>query len=92
MKMTAKFIERYPLSIADYQALEGFNQHPRNSIWNQIGQTFRHWLNTSPEPRVRMKYHAGQTYWQVYDPTTQRSEQLATEQEVRVWLEQRYNV
>jgi hypothetical protein len=92
MKMTAKFIERYPLSIADYQELEGFNQHRKDSIWNRIGQTVRHWLNTSPEPRVRMKYSAGQAHWRVYDPTTQRSERFETEQEVRIWLEQRYNV
>jgi hypothetical protein len=91
MKMTAKFIERYPISTADYLELEGFKSFRKSSVWQQMAQAIGNWFNTSPEPRIRHKYQAGQSYWQVYDPTTQRSERFATEQEVRVWLEQRYN-
>jgi hypothetical protein len=92
MKMTAKFIERYPLSPADYLELEGFTSFKKNSVWQQMAAAIGNWFNASPEPRIRQRYHAGQSHWQVYDPTTQRSESFATEQEVRVWLEQRYNL
>ncbi|BAU15407.1 hypothetical protein LEP3755_59650 [Leptolyngbya sp. NIES-3755] len=45
----------------------------------------------SSEPRVwQRRDRSGQTYWQVYDPETNRSARLSSEQEVRQWLEQRY--
>lgn len=32
----------------------------------------------------------GDAYWYVYDPATGRNTYLASEHDVRVWLEQRY--
>ncbi|WP_250126747.1 hypothetical protein [Chroococcidiopsis sp. CCMEE 29] len=45
----------------------------------------------SDEPQVRQRCdRSGQIYWQVYDPATNRSARLSSEQEVRQWLEQRF--
>lgn len=32
----------------------------------------------------------GHTYWQAYDPATDRSTSLGSEAEMRMWIEQRY--
>lgn len=45
----------------------------------------------SNEPQVRQRRDRfGQMYWQVYDPATNCSATLNSEQEVRQWLEQRF--
>lgn len=45
----------------------------------------------SNEPQIRQRRNRfGQTYWQVYDPATNHSTSLSSEQEVRQWLEQRF--
>jgi YD repeat-containing protein len=46
----------------------------------------------SDEPQVRQRRdRSGQIYWLVYDPETNRSARLSSEQEVRQWLEQRFS-
>lgn len=43
------------------------------------------------EPKIAQKCdRQGQTYWQIYDPTTRHYTSLASEKEVRIWLEERY--
>jgi len=49
-------------------------------------------LTHDDEPRIH--YHQngfGQGYWQVYDPVNQSRYRFSSEQEVRIWLEQRYS-
>jgi hypothetical protein len=50
----------------------------------------RRWT-IGPEPQVKqVRDRYGVRHWQVYDPVTQRSQQLHSEAEVRQWLERRY--
>ena len=45
----------------------------------------------SSEPRVvKRRDRSNQTYFQVYDPITQRSFKFIREKDVRIWLERRY--
>ncbi len=45
----------------------------------------------SSEPKIWQTQRRDQTLiWHVYDPQTQRSEEFFSEEELRIWLEQRY--
>jgi hypothetical protein len=90
MKMTAKFIERYPMTTADYLELEGFKPQKKIRIWSRVFQALMDQFIHSNEPQITLKRHADREYWHVYDPTTQKATTLTTEADVRVWLEQRY--
>lgn len=44
------------------------------------------------EPKIWKKIDAeGNIFWKTYDPVTGMTAQFDTEQEVRIWLEERYN-
>jgi hypothetical protein len=48
-------------------------------------------LTKAPEPRIgTVKDSFGNTVWCVYDPIRGQSARLASETEVRIWLEERY--
>jgi len=48
-------------------------------------------LTKETEPIIRQKKSRfSNNYWYVYDPRTGRSAHLASEEEVRIWLEERY--
>ena len=48
--------------------------------------------NSGDEPRIWLSHTAsGEPRWHAYDPTTGRRLYAATENEVLVWLEKRYN-
>ncbi|WAL61704.1 hypothetical protein [Thermocoleostomius sinensis] len=56
-------------------------------IWNLLLSAFAE----SSEPKIYQKHDRdGNVYFKVYDPVTHQTEILTTEQEVRVWLDQRY--
>lgn len=56
-------------------------------LWNSILETF----TTSSEPKIYQKYDRnGKLYFRVYDPITHQSSTFSTEQELRIWLDQRY--
>lgn len=47
------------------------------------------WLATQPELSVRHKVDRfGNSYWYIYDPATQRSTCLTSEDAVRIWIEE----
>jgi hypothetical protein len=91
MKMTAQFMERYPITTADYLELEGFKPQKKTRIWTRVFQALMDQFIHSSEPQITLKRHSDRQYWHVYDPTTRKSTTLATEAEVRIWLEDRYN-
>lgn len=93
MKMTARFIERYPLSLTEYWELESFNKKQKpESLVSRIFQTLIAKLSSGNDPQIKLKYSpSGHEYWQVYDPITAKAETFATETDVRVWVEQRYH-
>lgn len=43
------------------------------------------------EPHITEMTRNGKTWWKVYDPATNESLKLASEQEVLVWLEERHH-
>lgn len=92
MKMTAKFIDRCPISAAEYWELEGAtNQPKRESLVSRIFQAIVSKLSASHEPRIRLRYTpAGRESWHVYDPATGKANVFMSEADVRVWLEERY--
>lgn len=57
----------------------------------QLWHTLTTYLN-STEPRVwrTVDQDAGQLVWNAYDPTTNRRGKFSNEQDLRVWLEERY--
>lgn len=56
-------------------------------LWNSVlGMLIR-----SSEPKIYQKHdHNGNLYFQVYDPIAHQTSTFSSEQEVRVWLDQRY--
>jgi hypothetical protein len=92
MKMTAKFINRYPISAAEYWELEGaVKKQKQESLVVRVFQAIVTKLSASNEPRIRLKYSpAGRESWHVYDPMTGKANVFTSEADVRVWLEERY--
>ncbi len=94
MKMTAKFTERYPISLTEYWELESFSkkQKPAESLVSRIFQALVAKLSSGNDPQIKLRYSpSGHEYWHVYDPTNGKAEIFATEADVRVWVEQRYH-
>ncbi len=55
---------------------------------NQIWQRTIYMLNHSTEVRVfQGSDRAGHSYFEIYDPTTGKSNTFGTEQEIRAWLD-----
>lgn len=60
---------------------------------HQVWGSFVTELMGREEPKIWRVYdRAGVATWRVYDPTTNQSAHFVSEQEVRVWLDQRYYV
>ncbi|WRH67036.1 MAG: hypothetical protein RSE13_00635 [Planktothrix sp. GU0601_MAG3] len=50
-------------------------------------------FSSQTEPKIWQKKDAdGNIIWQTYDPVTGYQARFDTEQEVRIWLEKRYNL
>ncbi|WP_164674444.1 hypothetical protein [Spirulina subsalsa] len=61
------------------------------SILHQFFTDFVQFMIQSNEPRIIVKKNAqGDVFYHVYDPLSQEKDQFTSEQDVRVWLEQRY--
>jgi hypothetical protein len=57
----------------------------------RLTQAILRFLVGSSEPKIWQTQRRDQTLiWHVYDPQTQRSEEFFSEEELRIWLEQRY--
>jgi hypothetical protein len=67
---------------------------PRLQQWmkqlQQFSQRFISQLTTSELIVRQSKDKKGYVWWYVYDPTTERSAYLASEEEVLMWLEEWY--
>lgn len=62
------------------------------SLLEQASQSFMQRLMADAEPRVWHTCDAeGNLWWHAHDSVTGRSLHNASEAEVRIWLEQRYN-
>ncbi|MGF1480739.1 MAG: hypothetical protein ACFB4I_14845 [Cyanophyceae cyanobacterium] len=70
------------------QAVNGFkNSRLLNALW----QALLYATVKSNEPRVWQKCdRQGNTRWFVYDPATSCTATFSSEQEVRIWFDERY--
>lgn len=60
-------------------------------IWRACYQFIAQTIATRHEPQIEMKCdRLGRKVWEVSDPTSGYATTCHSEQEVRVWLEQRY--
>jgi len=63
----------------------------RSSIWQTLGYRLMSYFSGSSDPQIRQRTYGNQLVWHVYDPITGREWKFSTEQEVRIWLDERYN-
>lgn len=66
-------------------------QSKLSSFWYKIWQSILTVAFTKNELQVWQKSHPdGNTEWHAYDPTTGRSICVASDAEMRIWIEQQY--
>ncbi|MGK7891587.1 MAG: hypothetical protein AB4042_19840 [Leptolyngbyaceae cyanobacterium] len=69
--------------------------HPIKTLATRLGQSAQgvlRWFTPSHDPHIwTTTLKGGQTCWHVYDPVDQQRLTLISEEEVRVWLDNRYN-
>lgn len=91
MKLSAKFLEYQTQEVTSLQSQPKTNRHLQNTL-NNLWQSVVRFLRVSPEPQVwTTQVEKYQTQWNVLDPVTGQSAQFSSEEDVRVWLEDRYN-
>lgn len=77
------------------QSLESNTINNQSSRFNiveylrRLGDRIVEYLNSQPEIKVWQRQDRfGNEYWEVYDPNTNRSASLGSEEEVRIWIEE----
>jgi hypothetical protein len=69
----------------EFRAIALTLQSTLSLIWDKVLSFL------SDEPKVwQERDRFGNLYWRIYDPISDRSATLASEQEVREWLDQRF--
>ncbi len=62
------------------------------TIFKDAGASLVHYLSRPNEIRVRqVSDRQGETYWKAYDPYSNTTTYVNSENDLRVWLEQRYS-
>jgi len=88
--MTHQEYQRLEL-ISDSQSTKSTIVTKAASGLRNIWQALLTYCSTSNDLRVWTTTNiAGQSIWKAYDPTTQTQVEFVSEQELRVWLEERY--
>lgn len=59
-------------------------------LLNQAAQGLMHWLTDGSMLRVSRVTQQGNEVWKVYDPITSHTRYFAQEEDLRVWMEERY--
>lgn len=69
-------------------------QNKKQTFFEKLNKLFQELvfaLTKEPEPQIKqLKNRFGDTYWRAYDPKTGHSAYLASEAEVKSWLEGRF--
>jgi hypothetical protein len=61
------------------------------SVLKKIGNYLLTALTEEPNLHIRQQEHRlGNTSWTVYDPQTGQSTQCSSEEDVRIWIDERY--
>lgn len=62
------------------------------TIFQDAGSSLVHYLTRPNEVRIwQVSDRQGKTYWKAYDPYTNTTTYVSSENDLRVWLEQRYS-
>ncbi|MBD2090700.1 hypothetical protein H6F67_12630 [Microcoleus sp. FACHB-1515] len=85
MRATHEFIHSTPQITARSNASSSRN--PRKEI-NQLWQQLITFFAGNSDPKIQ---RIREDNWRVFDPKTNRSLSFTSEQEVRVWLDERYS-
>lgn len=65
---------------------------PYKSALQRLGEWMIHLLASDPTPSIQMKSdRTGKIIFKVFDPVTGLTTDLSSEEEVRIWLEERYS-
>jgi hypothetical protein len=95
MGMTTGWFEHYPHPSSDQQKPAKDSKSLQGSKLTSLLQQFKtsltKLLTCSSEPQIWQKRdRQGNLVWRMYDPQTNQSAVFASEEEVRIWLEERY--
>lgn len=87
-----KQLEQIPMTAAESKQLRRSEQVQRLRCWlEDIWQPIARLLNATTEPDVWKTYdEKGNPIWHAYDPLTGKDSEWICEDDLRVWLEQRY--
>ena len=79
--------QRFVRPVSTTQPIVGVPSQKKSLTWGDRLQRWLHAFAGSSEPRITR----ARDHYQVYDPTTGNSATLASDTEVRIWLEKRYS-
>ncbi|NJR58283.1 MAG: hypothetical protein HC769_05125 [Cyanobacteria bacterium CRU_2_1] len=77
--------------LAENTAETEYKSSSKISIFDRLWQSLLNGFLGNSEPKIYQKRDRyGDVYFRVYDPMTGTSSSFKSEQEVRIWLDQRY--
>lgn len=63
---------------------------PLITALQRCGQTLVQFLTNGHNPCIQQRRQNGTLVWRVYDPMTQQIQRFYSEDDLRIWLEERY--
>lgn len=60
-------------------------------FWSQTANALVHWLTAGNEPRIHHLTVGDTEVWKIYDPGDDSVHYFTAEDDVRIWLDQRYH-
>ncbi|HIK46157.1 MAG TPA: hypothetical protein IGR64_14935 [Leptolyngbyaceae cyanobacterium M65_K2018_010] len=69
-------------------------QPPTNVLvqgWKNLGNRFLQFLTAGSELRIWQQACRGQSIWFAYDPITNQKRSFYSQEDLRIWLDSRYN-
>ncbi len=87
--------------VAGFKSLESVRpNHDVSVLWKRFAQLFNisgllermaTWLTTPAEPQIyKRRGRNGKVYYRLYDPRTDQRRVFSSEEDIRIWFEQRY--
>ena len=88
MKATGNFVNESSNQIISLTGTNLSYRRRARKNWSSIWRSILTFLAGSSDPQIEK---IGEDNWRVYDPKSDRWLSFSSEQEVRSWLDQRYN-
>lgn len=66
--------------------------HPKHvgRLFTQLGTGVINWLTVGSMPRISKQAQGEAEVWKAYDPVTNRTAYFDSENDLRIWIEERY--